>query len=506
MMKRTTQPLFLFSFLISLLFLGICSKSSPLYPMNDWVDMNCFFTVGRSMLDGLIPYRDIYEQKGPILYFLFAIASAISRHSFLGVFLLEVTTFALFLYFSGKCAQLYLGESPSIYVILTLLAPSVTLCEAFVHGGSAEQLCLWIFTFSLYLINRAAHEKRLLRCKEALVIGLCSGCVLYIKFTFLGFFLGLALFVLIWYLLYEKAPKQLPAIIGSFLGGILIVTVLVFLYFLLNGALNDFLNAFFKNNLTLYSGDNEGYPNRVYFYCAFMWITLYTNPEFTIPAVLGGLWLLLTPKKNHVFFTAFLLSFGVLSVATLGGGRIYPYYVLTFSAFTVYGFIFLALIGRKVITAISSKHEPVQKPLSPIAKTAGFCVLLVALLFGSYHLSSNTYLMAYEKEDMPQYQFAAYMNQKEDPTLLYYYHLDGGFYYAADITPTCKYFCGLNIPYEEMRQVQAQQVESGATDFVISRNAPLEEFSLDTSHYALVMTSDMVLEGQNFTYYLYEKK
>ena len=33
----------------------ICSKSSPLYPMNDWVDVQCFFTVGRGILQGKMP-------------------------------------------------------------------------------------------------------------------------------------------------------------------------------------------------------------------------------------------------------------------------------------------------------------------------------------------------------------------------------------------------------------------------------------------------------------------
>ena len=94
--------LLLFTFLISALFLLVCTKSSPLYPMNDWVDVNCFFTVGRGILDGLVPYRDLYEQKGPVLYFVYALISLFSRDSYWGVFLLEVVTFGLFLYFSGK--------------------------------------------------------------------------------------------------------------------------------------------------------------------------------------------------------------------------------------------------------------------------------------------------------------------------------------------------------------------------------------------------------------------
>ncbi len=42
----------LVSLCLSFGFLLICSKSSPLYPYNDWVDVNCFFTMGRSMLHG----------------------------------------------------------------------------------------------------------------------------------------------------------------------------------------------------------------------------------------------------------------------------------------------------------------------------------------------------------------------------------------------------------------------------------------------------------------------
>ena len=55
----------LYCFALAALFLLIGSKSSPLYPMNDWVDVNCFFTMGKSLLAGKVPYVDLYEQKGP---------------------------------------------------------------------------------------------------------------------------------------------------------------------------------------------------------------------------------------------------------------------------------------------------------------------------------------------------------------------------------------------------------------------------------------------------------
>ena len=67
--------LLIYCFLTAALVLLFCSKSSPLYPMNDWVDVQCFMTLGKGMLNGLVPYVDLYEQKGPVLYFSYAIVS-----------------------------------------------------------------------------------------------------------------------------------------------------------------------------------------------------------------------------------------------------------------------------------------------------------------------------------------------------------------------------------------------------------------------------------------------
>lgn len=45
--------------------LMICSRSSFLYPYNDWNDANSYFTMGKGMMNGLVIYRDLYDQKGP---------------------------------------------------------------------------------------------------------------------------------------------------------------------------------------------------------------------------------------------------------------------------------------------------------------------------------------------------------------------------------------------------------------------------------------------------------
>lgn len=490
MQKRSETRLIFYSLFLSTLFLLICSRSSPLYPMNDWEDVHIFFTLGRSVTDGLVLYRDVYDQKGPLLYFIFTLASLISRTTFLGVFLLEIVTFAVFLYFSAKCARLYLGDSPAVWFILALMAPAVMLATSFANGSSAEQYCLWIFPCSFYFIDKAIHESRRLKPSEAFTIGLCTGYALYIKFTILGFFLGLALFVLIWYLCFEKGAKELISTILSFLGGIAAVSVPIFLYFLVNNALEDFCIGYFYNNLFLYQGESSTFKERLVSYYVYMKNTLQNNLEFTIIDILGGAWLVLTLRKHYKLFTAFFLSFLLLSIATLGGGRFYPYYTLTFAGFLIYGFIALSLFFRKVLPTLPKK----------VLSTA-LILLITALVPVSYFCSDDTYFMAYEKEDLPQYQFAEYIAQKEDPSMLYYGFLDGGFYFTANVTPPCRYIGWLNIPLEDMSSSQEALINAGAVDFVVTRT-----YELDSELYRFVAKGEMPPgEEEPEVYYLYEK-
>ena len=82
--NRLGSGCIVFLFILALISITICSKSSPLYPLNNWDDANCFYTVGRATLNGQVMYRDIFEQKGPWLYFIYMLASLISGSCFSG--------------------------------------------------------------------------------------------------------------------------------------------------------------------------------------------------------------------------------------------------------------------------------------------------------------------------------------------------------------------------------------------------------------------------------------
>ena len=125
--------------------------------------------------------------------------------------------------------------------------------------------------------------------------------------------------------------------------------------------------------------------------------------------------------------------------------------------------------------------------------------------------------MAYEKEELPQYQFAAIINQTEHATLLNYGFLDGGFYMAADVLPSTRFFCRLNLrdsDFPQMRDEQERLIADAQVDYVVfrvDRDVKAEDITDGNvwEHYTCVARADQeyVKPGYvgSFQYYLFQK-
>ena len=128
------------------------STCSPLFPFNPWDDANCFFTVGRGITKGLVPYRDLYEQKGPLLYFIYALAALVSQKSFTGAWIIECIAASVFAVFSWKTVKLFTRPSRfTIALVPVLLGITYTL-KLFNFGGNAEELCFPLLSVAFYFV------------------------------------------------------------------------------------------------------------------------------------------------------------------------------------------------------------------------------------------------------------------------------------------------------------------------------------------------------------------
>ena len=131
-MKRAFPALL--ALLCATLALLIATSSSPLYAANFWTDTNIYFTIGRGMTRGLMPYRDLFDHKGPLLFMLYALGAAISDTSFIGVFILEALSLAAAVYAGWRTVSLF-GEGRLTLLSMPILAAVVCCCTAFTQGG-----------------------------------------------------------------------------------------------------------------------------------------------------------------------------------------------------------------------------------------------------------------------------------------------------------------------------------------------------------------------------------
>ncbi len=475
----------IFCFFAAILMLGICSKSSPLYPFNDWVDSNAFFTVGKSMWHGKVPYRDLFEHKGPLLYMLHAVGAAISPRSFFGVWVLEVLAATAFLIICDKIIRLY-SDSDFTFVYAPVIAFIVYSSRSFSHGDSAEEFCLPIIAYSLYIGLKVLKDGVLPTAKEGFFIGLTSACVLWIKFTMLGFYIGWFLFFVIYSLVQKQFRGFVKALLFIILG-IAVTSVPVIIYFAVNGALGDLFKVYFYNNIFSYSPAD--YPKSTVLENIF-YKTKYILRKQTmvfVPPVLCTAYCLLRKKYAQLLFVfstfacLYFFIFGITDFMVF-------YYILILFVFVPIGIpIIEDLVGYIKLSGAKSY-------------IAAACIFVLCTAL-SYNLSGNTYLMKYKKSDMPQFKFAEIINQKENATLLNFGALDGGFYTVTGIVPNEKYFHKPNLQLPEIMENQISCTKERRVDFVVTRG--VRSYS---KNYELVATADFRFEGIDFTYYLYKLK
>ena len=129
----------IFLLISAIVTITLVSTCSPLYPFNPWDDANCFFTLGRGILHGLVPYRDLYEQKGPLLYFIYALVALLSEKSFIGAWIIELATASVFAVYSWKIIKLFTNPAKNMLVLMPLFLAITYSNGMFNFGGNAEE-------------------------------------------------------------------------------------------------------------------------------------------------------------------------------------------------------------------------------------------------------------------------------------------------------------------------------------------------------------------------------
>ena len=490
--------------LLSFVILSITSKNSFLYPINDWVDANAFFTMGKSVFNGVVPYKDRFEKKGLLLYLIYGIGYLISNKSFIGPFFIEIIFFSIFLYYSYKSISLFLKDEYS-FIMLPILSLIICISPSFVHGGACEELCFPFFAYSIYSMLRYFKGDSLsYRC--IFINGLLSGLVFMMKYTLIGFWFGFMMFIFFDMVFIRKDIKKAFLYCLWFLIGMFIPIGLSLVYFAFNGAINDFIRCYFTINMTSYNDEIISLGDRLYLiFRGFISCSAGNGLGAFLLVVFLPLFVLKL-KISKFGKVSIILTSLISLILVYWGIRFYYYYYLPLFMFMIISMIGIGLFFDKyMVNFFKSKIKYVV------------CLLIfIMTIVWSYFGANYKEMIGMDKEDVFLFKYAEYINKYENPTLLNMGYLDAGLYTTTGIVPNTYFFEVQNLPYSKFPDnldLMKENVLNTDIDFVLiytpfgfKENFIEKKYGYIYDNYELVYDDKYMFEHVEFTAYLFKLK
>lgn len=482
--------------------LFFASRSSFFYPCNDWNDANSYFSVGKALFNGKVPYRDVFDQKGMYLYFLYGLAYLVSHTTFAGVFLLEGILAAFDLFGICRILMLYVKRGTAL-VLSPLVLAVIISSRSFYWGGSAEEICFPFLVWGLYLALdyfKNDYPGEAMGAWRIFAGGLLAGVVANIKFTVLGFFFAWMMCVFFSFLVRKELVKGIKSCF-IFLGGMALPFLPWVIYFAVNKSLYEWYWGYVYINVFVYSNLNGEGPTlyeRVYTLSKILYWVIRTNMIYFIFIIPGMIWAIM--GKNRKWLERFLplaLSFFLFLGIYVGGSEL-PYYALPLAVFTVLGF---ALAGRILEWGIGKAFEKSGRPGAARAMWALSALLTGGLSVGIIWTNSmNIPHRLEKKEDIFLYKFREIVEETPNPTLLNIGCLDAGLYTVCDIVPTCRWFQTQTLSIDDVEKEQERYIREGQTDYVLARDYYPEVI---WDRYELAAQAPWYQGDMEFTYYLF---
>jgi len=236
--------------LISTAFFLAMGFNSPIFQFNADCDFNWFMSVGNAMVAGKIPYRDLFEQKGPITYFVFAFC-CLFKNPRIAILILEIISMSLFFFFAYRICRKRLNTFYSIIAIPLLAFAVFTSWTRVRSAASVEEFTLPIHTYFFLCWLEFLLEKKHWTWGRSLCLGLCFGIILWVKFT-LFYFMLVPMIIWLAISIRRRQYKTLLINIGCIVSGVIAITIPVFIYYIIHNALNDLFYVYFYVNLTAY--------------------------------------------------------------------------------------------------------------------------------------------------------------------------------------------------------------------------------------------------------------
>ena len=385
-MAISKQNILLLIILIVLCFLVLIPINPNQMPFTQR-DSGVFLYTGWRITNGELPYRDVWDHKPPMIFYINALGLSIANQSRWGVWAIE-------------CVFLITASILGYTLLNTLFHPSISILSMFlflstvslvISGGNLTSEYVLPLQFSAFWLIRYMDRDNF-PLRNWAILGILAALAFLTKQTTIGIWLALVIYQT-YYRITKHSIKEWVTEIGVFAlsGAILIIIVCLFFWF--QGGWADFWSAVVKFNY-VYSHSGLSISYKIDALLQSM-MPLAATGIFHI-LIIGILLsiVLLVKKPSDIEKFKYLLMIALISLpielAFIAlSGRAYPhYYISILPAMTIISGVTFWIIYKQLSSYVSSSFG-----------TTIFSVVLMLLFALGYYQSYRLVLGQYKEHD-----------------------------------------------------------------------------------------------------------
>lgn len=411
-------------------------------------DPHIYSSVGRGMMEGLVPYRDLFDQKGPLIFLLYGLVQW-GWNSFTSVLLVEVVCLSFSLMYAYRLALFRVGRRKAFLVTLTL---PYLLCKFsyFENGGNPSEFLLPLQFMGMYWVaGLYRFPERFSSWKTGFVLGIGVAAALMAKFNICCFWVFPILIaaVFCW-----KRKKILSFLIGS-LTGMSCVILPVLFYFLYHHSLVFLKEGYFL--FSTYYGLYASSPGVVLAQYAILFKSFLVGDANSVLMAFGMVMVLFSRISGKLKFL-YVFSFLFCFVCLFGSARMQcGHYLITLLPYVYAGVL--------ILSEIIDARKLVPRELLPLLEKCLAGIFLVYAFFCSVNFHELT--GSYGKMNSMKEKLKALV--PPDKTFALIGLNDQGLYWLLDRVPDIRIFtiCSSspsvmeNLIFQQYREVKEKKIE-----------------------------------------------
>ena len=230
---------------LTLVFFGIFillqSPSSPFSKMHPYADSSVFQYFAKAISQGKIPYVDMFDHKGPLLYLINMLG--ILAPICYGIWVVEIIFLSLTMLFSYKLCKIFFSSISSLFAVIC----TYSFLSIYLQGGNlTEEYSLLFMVIGLYTFARYFKDHEISNF-NVIANGACFMAIVLIRLNNALFWVVFCLSVIA-NEIRQKKYKNISNFILYFMIGMSCVLFPIIIWLWSNGSIDAFFDSYITFN------------------------------------------------------------------------------------------------------------------------------------------------------------------------------------------------------------------------------------------------------------------